>query len=58
VDMEEAATELLLLARNSDKGWDRRQVGLEGPPGPIQRDTAKEPPTAPSPPADTAQLRR
>ena len=43
VDMEEAATELLLLARNDAGGWDRLKLGLEGPPGPIRQDTTQVP---------------
>jgi hypothetical protein len=39
VDMEEAATELLFLAKNEEGGWDRWKIGLEGPPGPILKDS-------------------
>jgi hypothetical protein len=45
VDMEEAATELLLLVRNDGDGWDRMKLGLEGPVGPIVKDTAELPST-------------
>lgn len=55
VDLENAASELLLLARNEDGGWDRLKIGLEGPPRPIERDTARLPPDAAPPPQDTAQ---
>lgn len=58
VDMEEAATELLLLTRSAEGDWERRKLGLEGPPGPIEHDTARLPPDSPPPPSDTARAHR